>query len=136
MNIFSVRNRFYAKVNGRFSLRAFETALDAKMHMRSGSFGRAVLQRHFLAIFQDAVDLRQEYLSYYAEEYDDFDFFLYQKKLWERADIRSLQSCRERNLIELYPDYRSYNLKVNFLPQTAVELKCLMIRWRISFYED
>ena len=68
MNIFSVRNRFYAKVNGRFSLRAFETALDAKMHMRSGSFAEQYCKGIFLAIFQDAVDLRQEYLSYYAEE--------------------------------------------------------------------
>lgn len=62
------------------------------------------------AIFQDAVDLRQEYLSYYAEEYDDFDFFLYQKKLWERADIRSLNLAENEILMELYPDYRSYNL--------------------------
>ena len=35
MNIFSVRDRFYAKVNGRFSLRTLETALDAKLHMIS-----------------------------------------------------------------------------------------------------
>lgn len=110
MNIFSVRNRFYAKVNGRFSLRAFKTALDAKMHMRSGSFAEQYCKGIFLAIFQDAVDLRQEYLSYYAEEYDDFDFFLYQKKLWERADIRSLNLAENEILIELYPDYRSYNL--------------------------
>lgn len=110
MNIFSVRNRFYAKVNERFSLRAFETALDAKMHMRSGSFAEQYCKGIFLAIFQDAVDLRQEYLSYYAEEYDDFDFFLYQKKLWERADIRSLNLAENEILIELYPDYRSYNL--------------------------
>lgn len=110
MNIFSVRNRFYAKVNGRFSLRAFETALDAKMHMRSGSFAEQYCKGIFFAIFQDAVDLRQEYLSYYAEEYDDFDFFLYQKKLWERADIRSLNLAENEILIELYPDYRSYNL--------------------------
>lgn len=74
MNIFSVRDRFYAKVNGRFSLRTLETALDAKLHMRSGSFAEQYCKGIFLAIFQDAVDLRQEYLSYYAEEYDDFDF--------------------------------------------------------------
>ena len=46
MNIFSVRNRFYAKVNGRFSLRAFETALDAKMHMRSGSFAEQYCRKN------------------------------------------------------------------------------------------
>ena len=95
---------------GRFSLRSVETALDAKMHMRSGSFAEQYCKGFFLAIFQDAVDLRQEYLSYYAEEYDDFDFFLYQKKLWERADIRSLNLAENEILIELYPDYRSYNL--------------------------
>lgn len=110
MNIFSVRDRFYAKVNGRFSLRTLETALDAKLHMRSGSFAEQYCKGIFLAIFQDAVDLRQEYLSYYAEEYDDFDFFLYQKKLWERADIRSLNLAENEILMELYPDYRSYNL--------------------------
>ncbi|RHS32455.1 hypothetical protein DWV52_08970 [Ruminococcaceae bacterium AF10-16] len=80
------------------------------MHMRSGSFAEQYCKGIFLAIFQDAVDLRQEYLSYYAEEYDDFDFFLYQKKLWERADIRSLNLAENEILIELYPDYRSYNL--------------------------
>lgn len=110
MNIFSVRDRLYAKVNGRFSLRTLETALDAKLHMRSGSFAEQYCKGIFLAIFQDAVDLRQEYLSYYAEEYDDFDFFLYQKKLWERADIRSLNLAENEILMELYPDYRSYNL--------------------------
>ena len=59
MNIFSVRDRFYAKVNGRFSLRTLETALDAKLHMRSGSFAEQYCKGIFLAIFQDAVDLRQ-----------------------------------------------------------------------------
>lgn len=52
MNIFSVRDRFYAKVNGRFSLRTLETALDAKLHMRSGSFAEQYCKGIFLAIFK------------------------------------------------------------------------------------
>lgn len=110
MNIFSVHNRFYAKVNEEFSLCALEAALDAHLHMRRDSFAAQYCKGIFLAIFQNAVNLHQEYSDYYAEEYDNFDFFLYQKKLWERADIKSLNLAEGEILIELYPDYSSYNL--------------------------
>ncbi|MHC1695654.1 MAG: hypothetical protein AB9835_10385 [Eubacteriales bacterium] len=110
MKIFSIRNKKYCKTKIGFSFYTLETVLDETLHMKKESFAHHYSMKIFRALFQNALDLRQEYQDYYVEEYESFERFLYQKKLWNPNDIRQLNLNQDQTVLELSPIKYSYNI--------------------------
>lgn len=110
MQIFYIRGHAFCKAKTGFSYRNFDAILESKLHMRKGSFAEEYCKKIFHTFFRHSVDLRTEYERYYAEEYDDFEQFLYKKKLWNIKDIRSLQLKENETILELFPAQFSYNV--------------------------
>lgn len=112
MKIIYIRERTYCTAENGFSYDVFNTKLEATLHMRKDSFAERYSQKIFHTLFQSAVDLRQEYLDYYAEEYETFEYFLYQKKLLEKEDIQELALAENQTVLELTPTRYSYNISI------------------------
>ena len=110
MKIFNIRGKTYCKAKIEFSFHALEAVLDETLHMRKESFAERYSMKIFRALFQNAFDLRQEYQDYYAEEYESFERFLYQKKLWNPEDIRQLDLTPDQTVLKLSPIQCSYNI--------------------------
>ena len=84
MKIFYIRGQAYCKACNGFSYEKLNLALDVKLSMRQNSFAERYSKKIFQILFQNAIDLKQQYEKYYAEEYESFEKFLYQKELWDK----------------------------------------------------
>jgi hypothetical protein len=111
MKIFSIGTRYYCKTICGFALPQFEACLDEHLGMRKGSFAEQRTKQIFCDLFLYARDLRQEYTDYYAQEYDNFEQFLYQKELLNKPDIEELELTPDQTVLELRTDLCSYNVK-------------------------
>lgn len=109
MEIFKIGKRYFCKAMCGFALQKLENCLDERLEMRKGSFAEQHSKRIFCDLFFYARDLRQEYTDYYAQEYDNFEQFLYQKELWKRQDIDALELMSDQTVLELRTDLRNYN---------------------------
>lgn len=109
MKILSVDGRYYCKVRNGFSLKILEAYLSRNLEMREESFAAQYTKKIFRDLFKYARDLRQEYQDYYAQEYDNFEIFLYRKELWRHTCIDSLALCPEETVLELQPHQSNYN---------------------------
>lgn len=110
MKIFYIRENTYCRAGIGFSFKKFDAALDMKLHMRKNSFAEFYSKKIFHALFQNAFDLKQEYKDYYAEEYESFERYLYQKKLWDMEDIHKLNLTEGETVLELSPTQYSYSI--------------------------
>ena len=109
MEIIKVGGLLFCKVKCGFTMQQLEVCLDERLGMRKGSFAEQYSKRIFRDFFLYAKDLRKEYHDYYAQEYDNFEQFLYQKELWEWCDIRTLALITGQTVLELRPDLSNYN---------------------------
>lgn len=110
MNIFYIQERAFCKAKVGFSYSRFDAVLEPHLHMRKGSFAAGYCKKIFYMLFRHSVDLRLEYEKYYAEEYDNFEQFLYKKKLWSWKDIHALQLTEKETVLELAPTQFNYNV--------------------------
>ena len=55
--------------------------------------------------------MRQEYQDYYAQEYGDFETYLYQKELLDRDEIALFELNQNQTLLKLRPSFSSYNVE-------------------------
>ena len=55
--------------------------------------------------------MKQEYQDYYAQEYGDFETYLYQKELLDRDEIALFELNQNQTLLKLRPSFSSYNVE-------------------------
>lgn len=111
MKIISFEEVYYCVVRKNFSLEDFEKEVSQHLGMRKNSFAYCYSLKIFRDFFRYAKDLRQEYQDYYAQEYDDFETYLYQKELLERDDIALFELNQDQTLLKLRPSFNSYNVE-------------------------
>lgn len=111
MKIISFEEVYYCVVRKNFLLEDFEKEVSQHLGMRKNSFAYCYSLKIFRDFFRYAKDLRQEYQDYYAQEYDDFETYLYQKELLERDDIALFELNQDQTLLKLRPSFNSYNVE-------------------------
>lgn len=111
MKIISFEEAYYCVVRKHFSLEDFERNLGQHLDMRENSFAYSYSLKIFRDFFRYAKDLRQDYQDYYAQEYDNFETYLYQKELLEQDDIALFKLDQEHTLLKLRPAFNSYNVE-------------------------
>jgi hypothetical protein len=109
MEIFKIGKRYFCKAICGFTFQKLEDCLDERLEMRKGSFAEQHSKQIFCDLFLYARDLRHEYTDYYAQEYDNFEQFLYQKELWKQQDIDVLELMPDQTVLALQMDLRNYN---------------------------
>lgn len=102
---------YYCVARKMFSLEGFERDLCRHLGMRKNSFAYCYSLKIFQDFFRYSKDLRQEYQDYYAQEYDDFETYLYQKELLERDEIALFELNQNQTLLKLRPSFSSYNVE-------------------------
>lgn len=111
MKIISFEEVYYCVVRKNFLLEDFEKEVSRQLGMRKNSFAYCYSLKIFRDFFRYAKDLKQEYQDYYAQEYDDFETYLYQKELLERDDIALFELNQDQTLLKLRPSFNSYNVE-------------------------
>lgn len=102
---------YYCVTRKMFSLESFERELCRHLSMRKNSFAYCYSLKIFRDFFRYSKDLRQEYQDYYAQEYGDFETYLYQKELLERDEIALFALSQNQTLLKLQPSFSSYNVE-------------------------
>ena len=102
---------YYCVVRKMFSLEGFERELCQRLSMRENSFAYCYSLKIFRDFFRYSKDLRQEYQDYYAQEYGDFETYLYQKELLDRDEIALFELNQNQTLLKLRPSFSSYNVE-------------------------
>lgn len=102
---------YYCVTRKMFSLEDFERELCQHLSMRKNSFAYCYSLKIFRDFFRYSKDLRQEYQDYYAQEYGDFETYLYQKELLERDEIALFELNQNQTLLKLRPSFSSYNVE-------------------------
>ena len=90
MKIFIRKEDYYCKVYETYSLEKFRKELYKHLDMRKKSFADQHTKKIVMDFFRYAKDLKKEYLNFYAQEYDNFQNFLFQKELWNREETEKL----------------------------------------------
>lgn len=91
-------------------MQKLEEALVGHLSIRKGSFAEQYSLKIFRNLFQYARDLRQEYIEYYYEEYDNFSEFLYKKEFWDMSNIENAALSDENTVLKLQMHNSSYNM--------------------------
>lgn len=102
---------YYCVTRKMFSMEGFERGLCRHLSMRKNSFAYCYSLKIFRDFFRYSKDLRQEYQDYYAQEYSDFETYLYQKELLERDEIVLFELNQNQTLLKLRPSFSSYNVE-------------------------
>ena len=102
---------YYCVVRKMFSLEGFERELCQHLSMRENSFAYCYSLKIFRDFFRYSKDLKQEYQDYYAQEYGDFETYLYQKELLDRDEIALFELNQNQTLLKLRPSFSSYNVE-------------------------
>ena len=124
MKIFVRREEYYCKVYETYTVEKFRKELDNQLDMRKNSFADQYAEKIVMDFFRYAKDLKKEYLNFYAQEYDDFQNFLYQKELWSWIEIKRLDLKEEQTILLLRPFLCNYNAK-NFIDYDEEGLQIL-----------
>lgn len=111
MKIFAFEEVYYCVARKKFSLVNFERELCQHLNMRKNSFAYCYSLKIFRDFFQYFKDLRQEYQDYYAQEYGDFEAYLYQKELLEKDKIALFELKYNQTILKLRPSFSSYNVE-------------------------
>ena len=114
MKIFIRKEDYYCKVYETYSLERFRKELDKHLDMRKKSFADQYTKKIVMDFFRYAKDLKKEYLNFYAQEYDNFQNFLFQKELWNREETEKLNLNNNQTILLLRPFLCDYNAK-NFV---------------------
>ena len=77
MKIFIRKEDYYCKVYETYSLEKFRKELYKHLDMRKKSFADQYTKKIVMDFFRYAKDLKKEYLNFYAQEYDNFQNFLF-----------------------------------------------------------
>ena len=109
MRILKLSDKFYCIADNGFAYEEFENRISDVLHLQKDSFAEIYSKRIFRDCFQYARDLKKEYLSYYHQEYEDFDDYLYTKELLNREQIESLDLSEGQTLLKLNLYLSSYN---------------------------
>ena len=102
---------YYCMVRKRFLMEDFERELCRHLNMRENSFAYSYSLKIFRDFFRYSKDLRKEYQDYYAQEYSDFETYLYQKELLDRDEIALFELKRNQTILKLRPSFNSYNVE-------------------------
>ncbi|MEY8484330.1 hypothetical protein AALD74_21195 [Lachnospiraceae bacterium 48-21] len=114
MKIFIRKEDYYCKVYETYSLERFRKELDKHLDMRKKSFADQYTKKIVMDFFRYAKDMKKEYLNFYAQEYDNFQNFLFQKELWSREETEKLNLNKNQTILLLRPFLCDYNAK-NFV---------------------
>ena len=79
--------------------------------MRKNSFADLEVNKIFLDLFSDAVDLKDIYNKYYAEEYNSFKEFLYNHETMENEFIDTVNLSENETLWDLKYQINNYGVK-------------------------
>jgi len=109
MRILKLSDKYYCIADDDFVYEGFEKRIADSLPLRKGSFAEFYSKRILQAFFQYARDLKKEYLSYYHQEYESFDDYLYKKELLDWAHIESLDLSDRQTLFKLNVNLASYN---------------------------
>ncbi|SHK74319.1 hypothetical protein [Desulforamulus aeronauticus] len=109
MRILKLLDKYYCIANESFAYEELEKRISDVLHLQRGSFAEFYSKRIFRAFFQYARDLKKEYLTYYPQEYESFEDYLYKKELldWEHMEILDLGEGQ--TLLKLNINLTSYN---------------------------
>ena len=91
-------------------MQKLEKVLVDYLSIRKESFAEQYSLKIFRNLFQYARDLRQEYMEYYYEEYDNFSDFLYKKEFWDTSNIENAALGDENTVLKLQIHNSSYNM--------------------------
>jgi len=109
MRIFKIEEKYYCVLDSKFSYENFKKEIASKLNMREGSFAYFYSLKIIGDLFEYAKDMKQEYVDYYIEEYNDFEEYLYRKKLMEKKDIQYLSINEDQTVLEIRMNLSNYN---------------------------
>lgn len=105
-----MNGKYICRVNNGFTIQKLEKVLVDYLSIRKESFVEQYSLKIFRNLFQYARDLRQEYMKYYYEEYDNFSEFLYKKEFWDISNIENAALGDENTVLKLQIHNSSYNM--------------------------
>ena len=79
--------------------------------MKLNSFADMYVNKIMSGILGGAIDLYGRYMKYYSEEYDTFSDYLYQKELFEKDFVETINLGKEENLWKLNFTRNDYSIK-------------------------
>lgn len=109
MKIFKLENTYYCIAGRGFSYEKLKKKVTSKLKMRKNSFSQMYSLKILKDLFEYTQDLKQEYLDFYSEEYEDFLIYLYQKELIDEDAIQSFGLQDDQTLLKLRMDMSNYN---------------------------
>lgn len=111
MKIIKINEKFYCITDEKFSYEKFNDLLYNNIPMKKNSFAFNSTIKILEELFKYSLDLKQDYLKYYYQEYDDFEIYLYHKELLEDNIIKSLNIKGCETLLKLRVDLSNYNTR-------------------------
>lgn len=109
MRIFKLTDQYYCEADNGFTYEELKKKITDILLLRKNSFAELYSKKILQDIFQYAIDLKKEYLTYYQQEYEDFTDYLYKKKLLNRKDIKLLNLSDHQTVLSLDIHLSSYN---------------------------
>lgn len=109
MKIIKINEGFYCITYEKLSYEKFNDFLYDNIPMKKNSFAFKSTIKILEELFKYSLDLKQDYLKYYYQEYDDFEIYLYHKELLEYDIIKNLNIKECETLLKLRVDLSNYN---------------------------
>lgn len=96
--------------------------------MKKNSFADLEVNKIFSDLFSNAVDLKDIYNKYYAEEYDSFKKFLYNHETMENEFIDTINLSENETLWDLKYHINNYGIKdiIGFNNENLPILNCFL----------
>ncbi len=104
MKIIKINEEFYCITDEKFNGIFYDN-----IPMKKNSFAFKSTIKILEELFKHSLDLKQDYLKYYYQEYDDFETYLYHKELLESDIIKNLNIKEWETLLKLRVDLSNYN---------------------------
>lgn len=111
MKLLKSGESYFCVVSREYSYSNLRKKFLIKCKVRDDSFAYSYMDKIFSGLFLNAINLKEEYVNYYKEEYEDFALFLYQKELLEIDEITSFHLDDQHVLLKLQTDLNGYNLR-------------------------
>ncbi|NLV22077.1 MAG: hypothetical protein GXY49_08845 [Syntrophomonadaceae bacterium] len=109
MRVLKISGKTYCIADDGFVYEELEKRISDTFHLRKDSFAEFYTKRIFQSFFQYARNLKNEYMAYYRQEYDNFADYLYKKELLDLEYIDDMNLGERQTLLKLNTRLTSYN---------------------------